>query len=222
MPAEITDILLEKLLVDILADGLTGTVKDYCSWISMEGLLKYNEELEADKDRVKAILDSLKAKGYAVEGRFDKSEYCIAPTALPRRVDFLSDSYSLFGEAKFSPIQYVRSRQEYFLEYNYVSEEDVMDISIATIEAIENAVKYGDGNMVHIDYLIDSSRTMKLNIINNIKEFDLSNEIERGKYSSNTTLMRGIMVMQKLFNHLELQIIDDKKQAHLYAEKKLS
>ena len=183
----------------------------------MEGLLKYNEELEADKERVKAILDSLKAKGYAVEGRFDKSEYCIAPTALPRRVDFLSDSYSLYGEAKFSPIQYVRSRQEYFLEYNYVSEEDVMDISIATIEAIENAVKYGDGNMVHIDYLIDSSRTMKLNIINNIKEFDLSNEIERGKYSSNTTLMRGIMVMQKLFNHLELQIIDDKKQAHLYA-----
>lgn len=222
MPSEITDILLEKLLVDILADGLTGTVKDYCSWISMEGLLKYNEELEADKDRVKAVLDSLKVKGYAVEGKFDKSEYCISPTALPRRVDFLSDSYSLYGEAKFSPIQYVRSRQEYFLEYNYVSEEDVMDISIATIEAIENAVKYGDGNMVHIDYLIDSSRTMKLNIINNIKEFDLSNEIERGKYSSNTTLMRGIMVMQKLFNHLELQIIDDKKQAHLYAEKKLS
>lgn len=222
MPLEITDILLEKLLVDILADGLTGTVKDYCSWISMEGLLKYNEELIVDKTRVKDILDTLKQRGYAKEGKFDKSEFCIAPTALPRRLDFLSDSYSVYGEAKFSPIQYVRSRQEYFLEYNYVSEEDVMDISIATIEAIENAVKYGDGNMVHIDYLIDSSRTMKLNIINNIKEFDLSNEIERGKYSSNTTLMRGIMVMQKLFNHLELQIIDDKKQAHLYAEKKLS
>ena len=222
MPAEITDILLEKLLVDILAEGLTGTVKDYCSWISMEGLLKYNEELVAEPSRVRDILDVLKQRGYAMAGKFDKNEYCVAPTALPRRVDFLSDSYSLYGEARFSPIQYVRSRQEYFLEYNYVSEEDVMDISIATIEAIENAVKYGDGDMVHIDYLIDSSRTMKLNIINNIKEFDLSNEIERGKYSSNTTLMRGIMVMQKLFNHLELQIIDDKKQAHLYAEKKLS
>jgi anti-sigma regulatory factor (Ser/Thr protein kinase) len=222
MPLEITDILLEKLLADILADGLTGTVKDYCSWISMEGLLKYNEELETDETKIKFILDSLKAKGYAMEGKFDKSEYCIAPTSLPRRVDFLSDSYSLYGEAKFSPIQYVRSRQEFFLQYNYVGEEDIMDISIATIEAIENAVKYGDGNMVHIDYMIDNTRTLKLNIINNIKEFDLSNEIERGKYSSNTTLMRGIMVMQKLFNHLELQIIDDKKQAHLYAEKKLS
>ncbi|MBK8396766.1 MAG: ATP-binding protein [Leptospiraceae bacterium] len=222
MPSEITDILLEKLLVDILADGLTGTVKDYCAWLSMEGLLKYSESLEADSVRVKAVLDALKTKGYAIEGKFDKSEYCISTTALQRRVDFLSDSYSLYGEAKFSPIQYVRSRQEYFLEYNYVNEEDIMDISIATIEAIENAVKYGDGNMVHIDYLIDTNRVMKLNIINNIKEFDLSNEIERGKYSSNTTLMRGIMVMQKLFNHLELQIIDDKKQAHLYSEKKLS
>lgn len=222
MPLEITDILLEKLLADILADGLTGTVKDYCAWISLEGVLKYNEELIVEEAKVKAILDALKAKGYATEGKFDKNEYCIAPNALPRRTDFLSDSYSVYGEAKYSPIQYVRSRQEHFLEYNYVSEDDIMDISIATIEAIENAVKYGDGNVVHIDYLIDSSRTLKLNIINNIKEFDLTNEIERGKYSSNTTLMRGIMVMQKLFNHLELQIIDDKKQAHLYAEKKLT
>lgn len=222
MPLEITDILLEKLLRDILAEGLTGTIKDYCAWISLEGVLKYNEEISISDTKVRDILDSLKATGYAVEGRFDKSEYCISPNALPRRVDFLSDSFSVYGDAKYSPIQYVRSRQEYFLEYNYVNEDDIMDISIATIEAIENAVKYGDGNIVHIDYLIDSTRTFKLNIINNIKEFDLTNEIERGKYSSNTTLMRGIMVMQKLFNHLELQIIDDKKQAHLYAEKKLN
>ena len=222
MALEITDILLEKLLSDILADGLTGTIKDYCAWISLEGILKYNEELQVEEIAVKNILESFKAKGYANEGKFDKAEYCISPIALPRRTDFLADSYSVYGEAKFSPIQYVRSRQEHFLEYNYVSEDDIMDISIATIEAIENAVKYGDGNIVHIDYLIDSNRIMKLNIINNIKEFDLTNEIERGKYSSNTTLMRGIMVMQKLFNHLELQIIDDKKQAHLYAEKKLN
>ncbi len=222
MPLEITDILLEKLLTDILANGLTGTVKDYCAWISLEGILKYNEELTVDEAKVKSILDAFKAKGYAVEGKFDKAEYCIASNAIPRRTDFLSDSYTVYGEAKFSPIQYVRSRQEHFLEFNYVNEEDIMDISIATIEAIENAVKYGDGNIVNIDYLIDSNRTLKLNIINNIKEFDLTNEIERGKYSSNTTLMRGIMVMQKLFHHLELQIIDDKKQAHLYAEKKLT
>ncbi|HNI91612.1 MAG TPA: ATP-binding protein, partial [Leptospiraceae bacterium] len=196
--------------------------KDYCSWLSLEGVLKYNEEISVEESKVKAILDSLKESGFAREGKFDKSEYCITPNAIPKRTDYLSDSYSVYGDAKFSPIQYVRSRQEYFLEYNYVTEEDIMDISIATIEAIENAVKYGDGNIVHIDYMIDSNRVLKLNIINNIKEFDLTNEIERGKYSSNTTLMRGIMVMQKLFNHLELQIIDDKKQAHLYAEKKLS
>ena len=120
MPLELTDILLEKLLTDILADGLTGTVKDYCSWISLEGILKYNEELSVEDIKVKSILDDFKIKGYAVEGRFDKSEYCISPTALKRRADFLSDSYSVYGEAKFSPIQYVRSRQEHFLEYNSV------------------------------------------------------------------------------------------------------
>lgn len=222
MPVEITDSLIEKLLINILTDGLTGTVKDFRSWISMESLLKYNEEIETTNEKVKTILDDLKNRGVVLPGKFDKSEYCISPSAIPHRMDFFSDSFTVYGGAVFSPIQYVRSRQEYFLQYNYVSEEDIMDISIATIEAIENAVKYGDGNIVFIDYMIDKTRTMKINIINNIKEFDLTNEIERGKYSSNTTLMRGIMVMQKLFNHLELQIIEDKQQAHLYAEKNLS
>lgn len=104
------------------------------------------------------------------------------------------------------------------MESNGISEDDRLDTGIATIEAIENAVKYGDGRNVNIQAVIEGKK-LKLSITNYIKEFDLESEIERGKYSVSTTLMRGIMVMQKLFSHTDLQILEDKRQARLYAEK---
>ncbi|HNN03791.1 MAG TPA: hypothetical protein PKN56_09525 [Leptospiraceae bacterium] len=129
-----------------------------------------------------------------------------------------SDNYDILGAFEFSPIQYVRARLDHFLESNGISEDDRLDTGIATIEAIENAVKYGDGRNVNIQAVIEGKK-LKLSITNYIKEFDLESEIERGKYSVSTTLMRGIMVMQKLFSHTDLQILEDKRQARLYAEK---
>jgi hypothetical protein len=55
---------------------------------------------------------------------------------------------------------------------------------------------------------------------NKIKEIDLLQEIEK-KYTATTTLMRGIMVMQKLFDNLNLDILDETKQARLIATKTL-
>jgi anti-sigma regulatory factor (Ser/Thr protein kinase) len=173
------------------------------------------------KDAVKTCLENLKTKGDIVSGRFDSKEYSPSEKHFPPS-PWIQDSYSVLGAFEFSPIQYVRSRLEFFLKSNGVSDMDLMDISIATIEGIENAAKYGDGNVVSITASISPERKLKISITNTIKEFDLENEIERGKYSATTTLMRGIMVMQKLFNHLDLQIIEDKKQARLYAEKILT
>ena len=72
MALEITDILLEKLLSDILADGLTGTIKDYCAWISLEGILKYNEELQVNETTVKSILDSFKNIPGIIDAKIDE------------------------------------------------------------------------------------------------------------------------------------------------------
>jgi anti-sigma regulatory factor (Ser/Thr protein kinase) len=212
---------IENLLINILKMGVTGTYKDYCSWLKLNHKLNLDLETNFDPELVLNALNNLKEKGVAVEGKFDKKEFRISDS-YSINSPLMEDKFYVLGGAEFSPIQYVRSRQEYFLEINKVLEEDIIDISIATIEAIENAVKYGDGKIVELEQRIDSNRNYKINIINNIKEFDLTDEIERGKYSSNITLMRGVMIMQKLFNHLDIQIIDEKKQAHLYAEKKLN
>lgn len=220
MASSASETYIEKILFEILTNGLTGTVKDFVSWIALETRLKYKEEVKAEDVLVYDLLKLLQAKDVAQPGRFDPKEFTVNPARVPKG-SWLLDNYEILGAAKYSPIQYVRSRQEYFLLHNQASEEDVMDISIATIEAIENAVKYGDGQLVRIENSITPQRVFKLTIVNQIKEFDLENEIERGKYSSNITLMRGIMVMQKLFDHLDLQINDASTQATLYAEKKL-
>jgi anti-sigma regulatory factor (Ser/Thr protein kinase) len=222
MPLQITEKIIENTLQAVLSKGVVGSYQDFTSWILLSLKLETKEDSTLNPDSVKIFLDSFKEQGIAAPGKFDKKEYSASTNFLNQFPMSEKDKFTVLGGSQFSPIQYVRSRQEFFLESNKVSEDDTMDISIATIEAIENAVKYGDGNRVELSQEIDSNRTYKLSIINYIKEFDLTDEIERGKYSSNITLMRGIMIMQKLFHHLDLQILNETKQVHLYAEKKLS
>lgn len=221
MSLELNDIEIRDILKDALSKGASGTISDFSAWVLMYSRLKNKEPQQINDALISLHLQNLKAEGFAMEGKFDPSEVQISDNNIPKNGQWNSDSYTVFGNQKYSPIQYVRSRLEFFLRYNGIDEEDVMDISIATIEAIENTVKYGDGNNVFIENSIDETKKFRITILNNIKEFDLQYEIERGKYSSNATLMRGVMVMQKLFNHFELEIIDDTQQAKLYAEKNL-
>lgn len=95
----------------------------------------------------------------------------------------------------------------------------MVDLCIGVLEAVENAVKYGDGTEVEVEYYIDPSQTLFIQIINNLKELNLEQDIERGKFSSTATLMRGMMVMQKLFDELDLEILENKKQAQFNAKK---
>jgi anti-sigma regulatory factor (Ser/Thr protein kinase) len=213
---------VENLLIEILNDGVTGVTSDFISWIKLYKKRLNKDIQEPDSTLVQKILDKLKNSEIASSGKFDPKEFTISAKEIQKKKVFHEDKFFVFGKGEFSPIQYARSRQEHFLFLNQATEEDVTDISIATIEAVENSVKYGDGQVVSFEQFIDSNRVYKISIINNIKEFDLTDEIERGKYSSNITLMRGVMIMEKLFDKLDLQIKTDLNQVQLYAEKKLS
>ncbi len=213
---------IEHTLIQILQDGTTGGLTDFISWIMLYKKQFLNQEVQIDSNIVKLKLESLKSSGFAEAGKFDPKEFTISSNELQKKKIPSIDKFKILGIGKYSPIQYARSRQENFLNLNKAIEEDATDISIATIEAVENSVKYGDGKTVIFEQEIDSERIYKLKIINGIKEFDLSDEIERGKYSSNITLMRGVMIMEKLFHKLDLQIKNDLNEVHLYAEKKLS
>lgn len=215
---------IEGVLKKLLSFGLVGSGKDFYNWILME----YNINSKTLPSEIKEIdiiniLDTFKEKSYATPGDFDPSEYMISPNAPFFKKLPTDDKYFILGKSTFSPIQYVRSRQISFLNQNNVNQEDIEEISIATIEAVENSVKYGDGDKVEITNTIDISNNFKLTMQNKIKEFDLQSEIDRGKYSTSNsiTLMRGVMVMEKLFDKFQLELLDNSTQALVIAEKKL-
>ncbi|AOP35209.1 anti-sigma regulatory factor [Leptospira tipperaryensis] len=213
---------IEKQIQSMLSQGLTGTVNDFYAWIRMETLRKFKDEPDTENSVVATILESLVNSGFAKLNKFNQKEFHIHPDHTQGKKSPSKDSYVLLGKIAFQPMQYVRSRFEFFLKSQGTQEDIVMDLCIGALEAVENAVKYGDGTEVEVEYSIDRSQTLFIKIVNNLKELNLEQDIERGKFSSTATLMRGMMVMQKLFDELDLEILEGRKQAQFNAKKKLS
>jgi anti-sigma regulatory factor (Ser/Thr protein kinase) len=212
---------LETEISTLLQSGVGGNVLDFFNWVRMEIVKKFKEEPSLTVEDVQEVLESYKASGDIISGKFDPREYFLSEGSRFHKKAVQQERYQIIGRLDFTPLQYVKTRLEYFLRRNKVDEEEIIDLAIATIEAIENAVKYGDGSVVHIEYAIDRNRNFTISLLNTIKEFDLEEDIKRGKFSSTATLMRGMMVMQKLFHQVDLDILDDRKQASFNASRKL-
>lgn len=196
----------------MLSQGLTGTANDFFAWIRMETLRKFKDEPDIENFVVKNILESFIDSGYAKRNDFNSKEFHIHPDQIRGKKFPSKDRYILLGKIAYQPMQYVRSRFEFFLKNQKTPEDIITDICIGALEAVENAVKYGDGTEVEVEYSIDCSSTLCIKITNNLKELNLEQDIERGKFSSTATLMRGMMVMQKLFDELDLEIIEGKNK----------
>ncbi|TGK34664.1 ATP-binding protein [Leptospira gomenensis] len=213
---------IEKQIQSMLSQGLTGAAADFFAWIRMETLRKFKDEPDVETSTITEILESLSASGYAKQSKFNQKEFHIHPDQIAGKKFPAKDNYVLLGKIEFQSMQYVRSRLEFFLKSQDTPEEIVMDLCIGTLEAVENAVKYGDGTEVEVEYSIDRSQIFSIKMVNNLKELNLEQDIERGKFSSTATLMRGMMVMQKLFDELDLEILEGRKQAQFTAKKKIS
>jgi anti-sigma regulatory factor (Ser/Thr protein kinase) len=212
---------LETELTSLLQAGVAGNVQDFMSWVRMEIQKKFKDEAILSEKDVANSLEKWKSEGHIVSGQFDAREYFLSKDSKFLKKPQTNDSYKILGRLDYSPLQYVKTRLENFLRRNQVAEEEIIDIAIATIEAVENAVKYGDGGLVEVDYSIDRSKMLNISLLNTIKDFDLEDDIKRGKFSSTATLMRGMMVMQKLFHQVDLEILDDRKQASFKASRQL-
>ncbi|EMY79185.1 histidine kinase-like ATPase domain protein [Leptospira weilii serovar Ranarum str. ICFT] len=212
---------IEKQIRSMLSQGLTGTVNDFFAWIRMDTLRKFKDEPDIENFIVGKILEGFVESGYAKRNKFNSKEFHIHPDSIQGKKNPPKDRYVLLGKIAYQPMQYVRSRFEFFLKNQGTPDDIVIDLCIGVLEAVENAVKYGDGTEVEVEYSIDRSQTLFIQIINNVKELNLEQDIARGKFSSTATLMRGMMVMQKLFDELDLEILEDKKQAQFNAKKKL-
>lgn len=212
---------LETEIKNLIALGLGGNAEDFSRWVKMEIKKKFKQDTQVDINSIQSTLDRFCASGDLVLGKFSQDEYYLSDKSPLKPKPKNSDSFVILGALSYSPLQYVKSRLEFFLKLNQVKEEEIVDISIATTEAVENAVKYGDGENVEINYSVEK-KVFKIKIINKIKDFNLEDDIKRGKFTSTATLMRGMMVMQKLFDQVDLDIIEEKQQACFTAQKNLS
>jgi anti-sigma regulatory factor (Ser/Thr protein kinase) len=213
---------LENEIISLLKTGVAGNSKDFFSWVRMEIQRKFKDDPDCSEDAILKVLENFLSTGDLNTARFDSREFQLSEKSKFHPKMGTQDQFLILGRLEFSPMQYVKTRLEYFLRRNKIAEEEIVDISIATVEAVENSVKYGDGGEVAISYRVDSSKTFHISLVNNIKDFDLEEDIKRGKFSSTATLMRGMMVMQKLFTRVDLEILEDRKQAKLTAHRVLN
>ncbi len=193
---------IEKEILEIGKKGLFGNIQEFYKWY----LFIYGKDIPYKI--FSKNFHELIHKGvfiqyqnlhydyiYNLEITFSNQEEFIAPTFID-----------------YFPIQYVRSRLISFLNYHKIDTEILQDIIIGTVEAIENAVKYSSESIMHIYYKIDNN-VFYIEIQNKYQTPVIEKDMREGKYNSSRTLMRGMLVMSKLFDEMDINLIENTKQA---------
>ena len=198
-------------LRELVQSGCWGNHRDFVSWLRFE----YN--LDSSESETLEALNQLVSDGLLEKHVSISEEFVLSSLKNAKPIT----RYRVSGFLQDSPIQMVRSRLETYFRLNSVREEMIVDMSIATTEAMENAVKYNDHNPIEINYSIENG-DFRIEIRNGLREVQIERDIEMGKYNSSLTLMRGMMVMSKLFDDLDIDIKDSENLAVFTARKKVS
>lgn len=198
-------------LLELGNAGCQGNAQDYAAW------MRYVYDYDVNADSLRSCLEGMVQDGQFRTHPEIPSEYlATGDPDFPTRVE-----YSVSGDLDHAPLQMVRSRLESFLRHHGATEDEVIDVSIATTEAMENAVKYSDHREIQLAYQV-TDRVFDIRIVNRIGVVEPEDDIESGKYSGSLTLMRGMMVMVKLFDEMDIDISEEQQQAIFTAHKKLS
>ena len=207
---------LKDAILELGNVGCQGNLHDYQAWLRYYHRNK-EVDFEITDESVSKTLDELISEGSFKTHPEFPDEYLLSnPTSLPDKVEYI-----VSGALDDSPIQLVRSRLEAFLRSHQVSNEIIIDLTIGTTEAMENAVKYSDHRKIEVSYHI-TDQVFHIQVINRMGDTSAEEDIEAGKYSSSVTLMRGMMVMVKLFDDMDIDISEETKSAIFKASKNLS
>ena len=199
-----------QALLELAASGCQGNLHDFRVW------LKSEYQIESTDEELSSLLKRLVEEKQFTKHPTIPSEYVHAnPPPFADRI-----SYEVPSSLDYSPIQWVRSRLESFLKHHRVSNNEVIDLSIAITEAMENAVKYSTDKKIKISYEI-ADTAFSISIENEIKDISPEVDIESGKYTGSLTLMRGMMVMVKLLDKVDIDIDERENKAIFRAEHKL-
>jgi hypothetical protein len=185
----------------------------------MEALLNH---LEPDwtLEQVSHLLIQYQTTGQVITQKGYGIEYKVSPSSSLYSFPGETVQYRFRGDLDFAPLQYVKSRSEYFLASHGADEDTVQDLSIAILEAVENTVKYGDGDWCEAVLQMEGG-TFRAILMNKIRNVDLDDDINRGKFSSKATLMKGMMVMGKLFDDIDLSFEEEAGIARFQGVKKI-
>lgn len=119
-----------------------------------------------------------------------------------------------------APLQYIRSRVQNFCESKGVTDSHRDEIVISVTEAAENAIKYSNVLPVFIEHGIEKGEYF-IRAINSVNDLNLKDEISRGKFSEDVSLMRGVLVMSKLLDYLDIARDVEKKRVEFIGKKKV-
>jgi len=226
---------IEYTILKICQKGAIGTITDIHNWILMYGNLAEfarkdipiyikNVNEESVQNQIEKLVNKklLEDSGKG----FNEFQYKKQHSSGSEKTETFKRNkkvaYPIIGSLKYSPLQLIRSRLESFLLHFNVKREDLTDISIGVIEAAENAIKYGDGGIVTIEYFLDDKDVFNILIKNPIKAEPIEENIKTGKFSEGFTLMRGIMAINKLFDFFDISRDDNLKEVSFNASKKLA
>jgi anti-sigma regulatory factor (Ser/Thr protein kinase) len=226
---------IEYTILKICQKGAIGTISDIHNWIQMyEDLASYIRHKipgyikNVDEKAIQNQINGLVSKNLLEDSGKGYNEYQYKKKLLMDTKDNISFkknkrvAFPVIGSLRYSPLQLIRSRLESFLQYFKVATEDLADISIGVIEAAENAIKYGDGGIITVEYHLDDDDVFNILIKNPLKVEPIEDNIKTGKFSEGFTLMRGIMAINKLFDFFDIQRDDKLREVSFNAQKKLS
>lgn len=131
------------------------------------------------------------------------------------------ESFFVANDLKLAPLQYIRSRVQNFCESKGVIAAHRDEIVISVTEAAENAIKYSNVLPVYIHHGIQKDEYF-IRAVNSVNELNLKDEISRGKFSEDVSLMRGVLVMSKLLDFLDIVRDADMRRVEFIGRKKIS
>ena len=222
--------------------GATGTVSHFCKWLRMVRILsaenlpekfsdfrsQFDQQSEnyflnplpedINETKVREILESLiESKEITDQNSYSELSY----TKLDS-LNFEDNQITLFSAISldYDPIQFIRSVLVSYCKKNLIDMETIDELAIAITEAVENAVKYSDCAPI-ITKLKCEDNVLEIRLLNSVPTFDLEKEIEKGKFSHDFSLMRGVLVMSRLLDSIDIQEDEGLSRVELIGRKKL-
>ncbi|MCS6984081.1 MAG: ATP-binding protein [Leptospiraceae bacterium] len=210
-----------KMLFEIFRKPLPENFSDFLDHYETEKqYMKPYLSLEFDKLWTINAVNNLLQKAFQ-EGEIEKIEpYGEYRQKKELREITYEDVFFVSRDFSFCPLQYIRSRVGSFCEMHRFHQESQEELLIVVTEAAENAIKYSSISPIYISQKIKGD-FYELFICNAVGESDLIEEIEQGKFPRESSLMRGVLVMSRLMDALDIRRNPEKSRVELFARKKV-